>query len=288
MLVQFATFPGRNDRPNEDFVGAFPDCAVLLDGSGGPSELPSGCSHGVPWYVRQLGTRLLADMETNQASLTEILAKGITSVGDLHHDSCDLKAPGTPASIVLMARAVNDEFEYLVLGDSTLAIETHTDGMQVITDRRIDQVATAERLRMENLPVGTPEHQDARIRFVELQRTLRNKPDGYWIASTDPKAADQALTGSVPLRAVRRASLLSDGVTRFVEFGLGDWRDLMEMLDSSGPASVFERIREAENGDPDGKRWPRAKQYDDVAVVHFTRNGWRPSGGGHAPELAGS
>lgn len=276
MLVHFATLPGRHDRPNEDFVGAFPDCAVLLDGSGGPSELPSGCSHGVPWYVRQLGTRLLADMETNQASLTEILANGITSVGDLHRDSCDLEAPGTPAGIVLMARVVDDAFEYLVLGDSTLAIENHTD-IEVISDRRIDQVATAERLQMETLPVGTPEHQAARIRFVELQRTLRNKPDGYWIASTDPKAADEALTGSVPLQEIRRASLLSDGVTRFVEFGLGDWHDLLGMLDTWGPTSIFERIREAEVGDPDGKRWPRAKQHDDVAVVHFTRhgrNGW--------------
>lgn len=62
MLVQLATIPGRDDRPNEDFPGALPDCAVLLDGAGGPAEMPSGCVHGTDWYVRQLGVRLLAWM----------------------------------------------------------------------------------------------------------------------------------------------------------------------------------------------------------------------------------
>lgn len=276
MLVQFATRPGRTDKPNEDFVGALPDCAVVLDGSGGPSELPSGCSHGVPWYVRQLGPRLLSGMATSKAPLAEILSTAITEVSDLHRDTCDLEAPGTPASIVVMARAADDTFEYLVLGDSTLAVDVGDD-IEVITDRRIDQVALAERLEMESLPVGTPEHQEARIRFVRLQRELRNQPGGYWIASTDPKAAEEAITGSIPLTDIRRAALLSDGVTRFVEFDLGTWHELLGILDTWGPTAVFERIRSAETADPDGKRWPRAKKRDDVAVVHFThegRDGW--------------
>lgn len=271
MLVQFATLPGRDDRPNEDFAGALPDCAVLLDGSGGPSELPSGCIHGTPWFVRQLGARILAGMETDQkAPLSQVLATCIAEVVDLHEGTCDLQALGAPAAMVVMARAAGDMFEYLVLGDSTLVIDTGSD-VKVISDHRIDDVATAERMAMQALPVGTPEHQAARIKFVKRQQSLRNVPDGYWIASTSPEAADMAITGSVPLNEVRRATLLSDGVTRFVEFDLGTWNELLGILDTHGPTTVFSRVRAAETADPEGIRWPRAKKTDDVAVVHFTR-----------------
>lgn len=271
MLVQFATLPGRDDRPNEDFAGALPDCAVLLDGSGGPSELPSGCVHGTPWFVRQLGARVLARMETDaKTPLSQILATCIDEVAGLHRGTCDLEALGAPAAMVVMARAAEDTFEYLVLGDSTLVVDTD-EGVKVVSDHRIDHVAAAERLAMQALPVGTPEHRAARIRFVRLQQSLRNVEDGYWIASTAPEAADMALMGSIPLDQVRRAALLSDGVTRFVEFDLGTWSELLGILDTYGPTTVFNRVRAAETADPDGVRWPRAKKTDDVAVVHFTR-----------------
>jgi hypothetical protein len=272
MLIKVATMPGRDDKPNEDYAGALPSSAVLLDGAGGPSELPTGCVHGTPWFVRQLGAQLLADMETSPGrGLPGILAAGIATVAMLHTCTCDLSAPGTPASVVVMTRARGGMFEYLVLGDSTIVIDT--GDMAVVTDRRIDAVAAAERQAMEDLPTGTPEHQAARIRFVSLQRELRNKAGGYWTASTSPQAAYEAVTGSVPLATVRRVSLLSDGVTRFVEFGLGTWADLLGLLDAEGPAVVFARIRDAEASDPDGDRWPRAKRRDDVAVVHMTAIG---------------
>lgn len=277
MLVKFATLPGRDDRPNEDFAGAFPACGVLLDGAGGPAEMPSGCVHGTAWYVRQLGARLLANMEVNQdRHLDDILAAGIGEVSDLHRGSCDLTAPGTPATVVVMMRAREDTIEYLVLGDSTAVFDS-AGKITTVSDRRIDDVAKAEKLEMESLPTGTPEHQAARIRFVTLQREMRNQPGGYWTASTDPEAAYAAYTGSLPIAGVRHVTLLSDGAARFVEFSLGTWKDLLGILNTYGPSTIFARIREAEAGDPAGRRWPRAKQRDDAAIVHFTartRNAW--------------
>lgn len=277
MLVQFATLPGRDDRPNEDFAGAFPGCGVLLDGAGGPAEMPSGCVHGTAWYVRQLGARLLAAMEVDQERrLDDILAAGIREVSDLHRGTCDLTAPGTPATVVVMMRAREDTIEYLVLGDSTAVFDSAGE-ITTVSDRRIDDVAKAEKLEMESLPTGTPEHQAARIRFVTLQRELRNQPGGYWTASTDPEAAYAAYTGSLPIEGVRHVTLLSDGAARFVEFSLGTWKDLLGILNTYGPSTLFARIREAEDGDPSGRRWPRAKQRDDAAIVHFTartRNAW--------------
>ena len=59
MSVQFATMPGRTDRPDGDFARA-PRLCGPAHGAGGPAEMPSGCIHGTDWFVRQLGTRTLA------------------------------------------------------------------------------------------------------------------------------------------------------------------------------------------------------------------------------------
>jgi hypothetical protein len=271
MLFRLATMPGDGSRPNEDFAGALGECAILLDGSGAPGDLPTGCIHGVPWYVRQLGSRCLAGMAAGEqdAPLGGILAAAIAGVSALHRNTCDLSSPGTPSSVVIMARAGAKSLDYLVLGDSALVIEDAAGRTEVVTDKRMDEVVAEEYRAMLALPTGTPEHQAARIAFVRKQQPMRNQPGGYPVASTDPRAAGEALTGSFPVRDIWRGAMLSDGVTRFAEFGLGTWAELLSILAGSGPAGLFARIREAEDSDPEGARWPRAKQHDDVGVVFW-------------------
>ena len=284
VYAQVAAAPGDPARPNEDFAGVLGNCAVLLDGSGAPGDMPTGCTHGVPWFVRQLGSRCLAMMAIRALMpLPEVLAAAVTDVAALHRHTCDLAVPGTPSAVLAMTRTGPETLDWLVLGDVTLIIEHGTrprvlgphgrlrdrqGTIDVITDPRMAEAAPPEYEQMLALPTGTPEHQAARIAFVRKQQPLRNRPGGYPVASTDPDAADQALAGSVPARAVRRAVMASDGVTRFTEFGLGSWELMLGILAAHGPGELFARIREAEHGDPRGRRWPRGKRHDDVSVVY--------------------
>lgn len=271
MLYKLATMPGDHKRPNEDYTGALGECAILLDGSGAPGDLPTGCVHGVPWFAHQLGARCLAAMATEDPAvpLAGILAQAIADVAKLHQGTCDLTVPGTPSSVVVMARATGKSLDYLVLGDSALVMEDSSGGVKVISDRRMDQVVVREYQAMLALPIGTPRKQAARMAFVRRQQPMRNAPGGYPIASTDPAAADQAITGSAEARSIRRAAMLSDGVSRFAEFGIGTWHELLTTLSGGGPAALFARVREAEDSDPRGIRWPRAKRHDDVSVVFW-------------------
>jgi hypothetical protein len=285
MQFRLATLPGDLGRPNEDFAGALGNCAVLLDGSGAPGDLPTGCIHGVPWFVRQLGARCLAGMVTGEpdAPLDGILASALTDVAALHRDTCDLDCPGTPSSMVVMARADARELDYLVLGDSALVIEHASGRVEVITDRRMEAVATAEFRAVLKLPIGTEEHQAARIAFVRRQQPMRNKPGGYPVASTDPGAAAKAITGNAA--EIRRAAMLSDGVTRFAEFGLGSWADIFNVLALHGPSELVARIRDAEDCDPEGRRWPRAKKHDDAGVVFWEHGPALVAALGSRPEV---
>jgi hypothetical protein len=268
MEVSFVTSPGSADKANEDFVAATGTAAVVLDGLTQRAGLGSGCIHDTPWFVRQLGTRLLSAADTMpSASLRDILAQAISDVARLHAATCDLANTGTPSATVAMLREHPDTIEYLILSDSVLVVDGK-DGLHVISDERVEDVAQDQRDAAMQHPTGSPDHNRLMRQLVAEQRRHRNQPGGYWIAGSNPQAASQALTGSWPRHAIRRAAILTDGATRLVDhFALADWPELLDILETQGPASVISQVRQAEALDPDGTRWPRYKRSDDATAV---------------------
>ena len=274
MHACLATVPASPDRENEDFVAATARGAVLLDGAGTPAGSDSGCVHGVSWYVRQLGAALLIDLARDAADLTGCLRSAVAQVRDMHDGRCDLSHPGSPSATVVLVRRSGPALDYLVLADSALVIDRPAHDPLVITDDREARIGRDLRTCMDTLDAGTREHADARREYIEALRGRRNRPGGFWVASVDPDAADEALTGSVPLTDVQAAALLSDGASRLVDrFNLATWPAALKILATDGPAELIRRVREAEASDPHGNRWPRGKTYDDASVAYLTRWG---------------
>ncbi|GGV88004.1 hypothetical protein GCM10010294_70380 [Streptomyces griseoloalbus] len=270
MRITLASLPAEPDRENEDFAAAAPGAAVLLDGAGvGGAE--TGCTHGVAWFSSALGGLLLRSITVQPArSLADCLADSIGLVRALHEDTCDLTYRASPTSTVVAVRAVGGVLEYLGLGDSSLLLADRSGGVDVVTDRRLDEVGKRLRGPVDALPTGSPEHLAALAEYRDALTGLRNRPGGFWIAGPDPQAAEHALTGTVSLESLASVTLMSDGATRLVDrFGLDDWRQTLTVLDSSGPDELIRRVREAEASDLDGRRWPRGKVRDDATVLHW-------------------
>lgn len=272
MRVTMATSPAKPGQPNEDFTATTPNGVVLLDGAG-LSGTTSRCSHGVAWYTRQLGGALLAGLaEGSDQELSAILAEAISQTAALHHDTCQLDDPGTPSATVIMLRRNRDQLDYLVLADSVLVLDQADAAPLVISDDREANVGRHYRAAMDNLTNGTPEHDQARRDYVQALRAHRNKPGGFWVAAADPRAADEAIVGSRPIKDVTAAALLSDGASRLADrFHLTDWPGLLAILHDHGPAELIRRVRAAENSDPHGTRWPRGKTHDDATAAYCTQ-----------------
>jgi hypothetical protein len=117
--------------------------------------------HGVAWFVRQLGTALLSSIATDvTADLAACLAQSIEHNRSLHASTCDLDHPGSPSATVVALRARDTTVDYLVLADSVLVLDCFGD-LRVLTDQREVQVGRRFRARMDALPNGTPEHEEA-------------------------------------------------------------------------------------------------------------------------------
>ncbi|MGW1682309.1 protein phosphatase 2C domain-containing protein [Saccharopolyspora sp. NPDC002376] len=223
-------------RVNEDYYAVGPNWAFVLDGATAPSDVDSGCMHDVPWLVHRLGAELASRLAVSGKPLADLLAEAVESTCAAHADTCDLRNPSSPSSTVSILRA-GGEVEYLVLADSPIVF----DHGAIIDDR------------LDHLPSYTQ----------EAVRDLRNHPDGFWVASTKPEAAYKAVQGS--LSNIRRAALLSDGASRYVEmFGLGGWTNLLDLLEQEGPTELLTRVRTAESTAP---KPSRGKLHDDATAV---------------------
>ena len=234
---------------NEDYAICGPNWATVLDGATAPRGVDSGCIHNIPWLVHQLAATLSTKMLLDEAfPLTDMLAAAIEDTCSAHANTCDLQNPDSPSTTVSIIRISSDTLEYLTLGDSPIALWRPDNQITVLKDDRTD-----------HLPGGRPY-------TVELVRSRRNKPGGFWVASTEPKAAYHAVTGNVPLTPGIEVGLFTDGATRLIDVYGYDWAGFFASLRDLGPARVINRVRDAERNKPH----PYGKRYDDATVVHVS------------------
>jgi hypothetical protein len=267
MQVALASRCSPTARGNEDFIAATEGVVVVLDGATVPPGLATGCIHGTAWFARRLGARLLDLATDGRSSSADCLAQAIAEVASLHRGTCDLVHPGSPSATVALLRDRRDRIDYLVLGDATILLDG-TDWVRVVTDDRLEDIARPQRAAMLLHPTGSAAQRPLLERLVIKQRSHRNRPRGYWIASSDPAAARHALIGATARRGVRRAAALTDGATRVVDrFGLLSWRGLLDLLETEGPEALITLVRRAERSDPDGRAWPRGKRHDDASAA---------------------
>ncbi|MFC6879870.1 MULTISPECIES: protein phosphatase 2C domain-containing protein [Actinomadura] len=228
---------------NEDFAAVGPGWVVLLDGATAQPGVESGCRHDPAWLVRRLGGLLAARLALEGGEpLADLLAENIKAVAEQHALSCDLGNPDSPSATVAMLRRREERLDWLVLADSPVVVDVAGE-VRVLRDDRVDR-----------LPAYT----------AQAVREARNAPGGFWVASTRPEAAYEALTGELPVEGVRRAAVLSDGAARLVErFGVMGWAELLDLLESEGPGEVVRRTRELEAV----RGGERGKRYDDATAV---------------------
>jgi hypothetical protein len=252
MQIVSATEPTPG-QVNEDFVITGPTWALVLDGATTRADVNTGCIHDVPWLVGHLGTEFARLLTTSPARpLDDTLADAITATRRLHEHTCDLTNPDSPSATVVTVRAHNGQLDYLTLADSPLIIDI-AGHVEAISDDRTAHLSDYS---------------------VEGVRAARNSPHGFYVASTRPEAAYQAVRGSIRTTRVRRAALLSDGAARLVErFHRADWQQLLNLLSDGGPEELIHRTRQAERAETEPERaGRRGKKHDDataVLVSHF-------------------
>lgn len=277
--LELYTEPAPERHANEDVIDADGSAAWLLDGASAGDD-PRACTeHDAAWYANQLSAAIRDGLALDsRRALTSVLADAIAAVTEQHNRLCPNVPRGHgPTSTVLIVRRRNDGLDYLVLGDSTLLVETNDGTVHDHSDKRLGDVAFEIRAEIHaSLRAGHGYETAHRERVAPLrahEQRVRNTPDGFWIASDTPEAAFHALTGAYPLgeapSSARRLALISDGLGRAVTHLdlYDDWQSLLVALFDHGTVSCLTTIRKAERRDPSGHSLPRTNPSDDASAV---------------------
>jgi hypothetical protein len=257
-------------RPSEDVVVVLPQAVVLLDGATSVDpELPTG-----GWYASRLAGELAGRLAGYpDTDLADLLAAAIKTVARDH----ELTPGRSPSSTVALLRWTDTTVEGLVLADSPIVAFTDSDtGPAVLADQRLATMPRGSGYR-DRLSAGGgygEKHLVALRNAVKKMAVRRNVEGGFWVAEADPDAAHYAERATWPRDQVTTILMASDGVSCGVDsYGVfPGWAEVRDLVAADGPEAVLDRVRAAEQEDPDGTRWPRPKPHDDQAlvVVNFT------------------
>lgn len=227
--AELATDPGTPGWPNEDFACVAPGAAVLLDGC---TTTPRGADTGCAHGVAWYARTLGTD-----------LLAGITA---------EPRIP-MPEALAAAIEQVRDRHK----GTCDLTVRTTPAATVTAVRAAPDGI---EYLALSDSSIAADFGEDQVLVITDDHRA----------AKADPDAARQATTGTIALGGLRGVALLSDGATRITDtYHLTDWPSLMQVLRDQGPAALIGQVREAEDDDPAGVRWPRYKPRDDATALYW-------------------
>ncbi|WP_306360856.1 protein phosphatase 2C domain-containing protein [Nocardia sp. CC227C] len=239
---------------------------AVLDGAsafGSPGRVSGGA------FAENLGRSLVDEMDES-SSLTTVLVlalrKTIAMLG------LPFGSPDAPSSTVAVIRARTGGFlDLLALGDSTIVLGYRDGTQEIICDDRLERLGLpqsgAYRSRLQRGGGYNDEHRELLVELQQEQRRRRNRPGGYWIASTVPEASRHAITMTRSMKALSWVALATDGVTDPLEALGYSWPEVAA-LNSNEMADLLSRLQQWEaETDPCGVVLPRAKRHDDKTLI---------------------
>jgi Protein phosphatase 2C len=265
---------------SEDLVEAVGSAAWLFDGASAHDDADACTDHDASWFVCQLSQALAAQLSRPpDRDLRDVLAAAIRHVSSLHTQLCpQVPAGHGPSATAVIVRRREQALEYLVLGDSTLLVQTADGDVNHHSDKRLNAIAPDVRdsIRQalhDGCGYNHTAHRDRLQALHAAEQAIRNHDDGYWIAGDDPRAANHSLTGHYNLAdtatGAHRIALLSDGIERAITHLhlYNDPHELLNSLFDPGTLATITRIRHAELADPHGSQHPRSAPSDDAAAI---------------------
>ena len=273
-ILESVSVPGDPAKPNDDAFAAEPVAAAVFDGATMVSENLMPGKSDAAWIATFGARRLLShlkDGDSPRAALRHALADAERSFAGLRR-----RVPAAPHELPLasMILAVPNEtgFDALWYGDCAALVLRPGETAEVVgaaLAKRAGESAAAQRFLDETglAPVEALK----REQYLPLFRDGRAKVNtsaGDWLFSPVTAASEHVARARIAAPPGTLVLLSTDGFLALAtSYGQMTLDGLVEAARDQGLRALAKELRRIEDGDPEGRTYPRFKQSDDATAV---------------------
>ncbi|WFD10246.1 hypothetical protein [Tepidibacter hydrothermalis] len=262
---------------NEDVANINKHGAWILDGATGLNgKNLIDKDSDAKWYVKQWDEYVNKNFHRTDIDLKRIVKEGINVVKDKYYkrvkDKC-VKSLDLPSSSIVLTRWIKDTLEYFILGDCTLIIENNNK-LNVIKDDSVTRLdnkvfqAMDEIMRKEGKTLSEAKKEVNNL--IVRNRLLKNTNEGYWILGFDTEAVDRGLYGKIPFSSDTKLLMASDGFSAITDrYNYIDMENLIHEAQNKGLDNLCRKLRQIEEEDSSGDKYPRFKKNDDASAIYI-------------------
>lgn len=273
-LLDSLSIPGNPDKANEDSFAARMDAAVVFDGATGLGEPLLPGDSDAAWIARFGAHRLMAHLAEQwppRDAIRHALTDAHTSFDGLKRREASETWELPFASMMLAVDTAKGIGAYW-LGDCAIVVKRGDEPAFVVGeafDRKANERARVARLA--ELKGLAPAAGVARAEYLPSLRRARNfvnTAEGGYLFGPNPAAAEHVHHEEIVAPPGTLALLATDGFLALVsEYARYDLDGLIAAAQSRGFEALGEELRAIEEGDPEGRQYPRFKKSDDATAL---------------------
>lgn len=262
---------------NEDIANINKHGAWILDGATGLNgKNLIDKDSDAKWYVKQWDEYVNKNFHRTDIDLKRIVKEGINVVKDKYYNRIkekSVKSLDLPSSSIVLIRWIKDTLEYFILGDCTLIIKSNNK-LNVIKDDSVTRLdnkvfrAMDEIMKKEGKTLSEAKKEVNNL--IVSNRLLKNTNEGYWILGFDTEAVDRGLYGKIPFSSDTKLLMASDGFSAITDrYNYIDMENLIHEAQNKGLDNLCRKLRQIEEEDSSGDKYPRFKKNDDASAIYI-------------------
>ena len=272
-IVDTISLPGDALKANDDAFAHIENAAVVLDGATSLGEPLMPGDSDAAWIAHFGARRLMAHVRDGEApkdALRYALADAKKSYEALRRREPQAQWE-LPFASMAFAVACESGFDFLWFGDCA-GLLRHAEGKldvlghSFVAKAREAKGAAKAASELKRAPVV----EGSLAPYLPLLRSERNRMNSgkRWAFSPDPRAAEHVREARIRAATGSCLLLASDGFLALVsDYAAHTPESLFERALKKGLGVLGEELRTIEDGDPDGRKFPRFKKCDDATAV---------------------